>query len=104
LALNSREIRPWYKRARGGVRRERMELIRFIFSSFWVWLGVVILVCTVCGYVVELVKALRRNRKITARRTEEQVTITIENAGFLDVVLWKSGSKSTLKSGRKSTL
>jgi len=56
-----------------------MELIEFIFSSFWVWLGVVILVLTVSGCVVELVKALRRNRKVTATRIGERVIIMVEH-------------------------
>lgn len=37
-----------------------MEFLRFIFSSFWVWLGFVVLVAAAGGAVVEIVKAIRR--------------------------------------------
>jgi len=38
-----------------------MEVLRFIFSSFWIWAGTVILVGTI-GYSIGLtVEAFRRN-------------------------------------------
>ena len=49
-------------------RYEIMEFWRFIFSSFWVWLGFVILVSMVGGGVIELVKACKRNRKVSGYR------------------------------------
>ena len=57
-----------------------MEFLRFIFSSFWVWLGFVILVSMVGGGVIELVKACRRNRKVTVVRMGRSIHTTIENA------------------------
>ena len=57
-----------------------MEFLRFIFSSFWVWLGFVILVSMTGGGVIELVKACRRNRKVTVVRMGRSIHTTIENA------------------------
>ena len=57
-----------------------MEFLRFIFSSFWVWLGFVILVSMIGGGVIELVKACRRNRKVTVVRMGRSNHTTIENA------------------------
>ena len=57
-----------------------MEFLRFIFSSFWVWLGFVILVSMIGGGVIELVKACRRNRKVTVVRMDRSIHTTIENA------------------------
>ena len=35
-----------------------MEFLKFIFSSPWIWLGFLILVCCVLKYMVDLVSAL----------------------------------------------
>lgn len=61
-------------------RYEVMEFWRLIFSSFWVWLGFVILVSMIGGGVIELVKACRRNRKVTVVRMGRSIHTTIENA------------------------
>ena len=50
-----------------------MEFLRFIFSSFWVWLGFVVLVAAAGGAVVEIVKAIRPARKIAVYRTGDVV-------------------------------
>ena len=57
-----------------------MEFWRFIFSSFWVWLGFIILVSIVGGGVVELVKACKRNRKVSISRVGKQLRVDVENA------------------------
>lgn len=61
-----------------------MEFLRFIFSSFWVWLGFVILVAMVGGVLVTLVKACKRNRKVMGRYIGER-WVKIENASEKDV-------------------
>ena len=61
-------------------RYEIMEFWRFIFSSFWVWLGFLILVSMIGGGVIELVKACKRNRKVTVVRMGASIHTTIENA------------------------
>lgn len=62
-----------------------MEFLRFILSSFWVWLGFIILVCAVGGAVVALVKACKHSRKITAYRIGERWHITVEDGTSKDV-------------------
>ena len=62
-----------------------MEFWRFIFSSFWVWLGFVILVSMVGGGIIELVKTCKRNRKATAYRIGQRWHVEIENASKEDV-------------------
>lgn len=57
-----------------------MEFLRFIFSSFWVWLGFIILASLMVGGVLELVKACKRNRKVTAYRIGDRWHVEIENA------------------------
>jgi hypothetical protein len=36
-----------------------MEFIRFIFSSFWVWAGFVIIIATAGNAIAEIIKAFR---------------------------------------------
>lgn len=57
-----------------------MEFLRFIFSSFWVWLGFVILVGTIGNSIVETVKACKRGRKVSVVKMGACVNTTIENA------------------------
>ena len=57
-----------------------MEFLRFILSSFWVWLGFVILVALAVGWTVELVKVCKRNRHVKAYRVGERWCVEIENA------------------------
>ena len=48
-----------------------MEFLRFIFSSFWVWAGFLVLVAVVLNGAAELVKACKQSRKI---RSEEHTS------------------------------
>ena len=57
-----------------------MEFLRFIFSSFWVWLGFFILLSMIGGGVIELMKACKRNRKVTGYRIGQRWHVQIENA------------------------
>lgn len=59
--------------------------MRFIFSSFWVWLGFVVLVAAAGGAVVEIVKAIRPARKIAVYRTGDVVRVEVEGAGRGDI-------------------
>lgn len=63
-----------------------MEFIRFIFSSFWVWLGFLLLVGAVSGCVVEVIKACKRNRTVKAYRVGSRWRMEVENASRADVV------------------
>lgn len=62
-----------------------MEFLRFIFSSFWVWLGFVVLVAAAGGAVAEIVKAIRPARKIAVYRTGDVVCVEVEGAGRGDI-------------------
>ena len=43
-----------------------MEIIRFVLSNFWVWLGAVILILAIGQAAVEVIKAVHPSRKISA--------------------------------------
>lgn len=62
-----------------------MEFLRFIFSSFWIWPGFVVLVAAAGGAVVEIVKAIRPARKIAVYRTGDVVRVEVEGAGRGDI-------------------
>ncbi len=49
-----------------------LELLKFIFSSFWTWMGVVILTYAVFDGIAEIIRAFRRGGEGTAYRTEGQ--------------------------------
>ena len=55
-----------------------MEIIRFILSSFWIWLGFLILIVAAGSAVVEIIK-------VDAYRIGERWHIEIDGAGRGDV-------------------
>lgn len=60
--------------------------MRFIFSSPWIWLGFLILVCCVLKYTVDLVSALRAKRKVhTFKTSDGSWQVLVENATHNDV-------------------
>lgn len=63
-----------------------MEFLKFIFSSPWIWLGFLILVCYVLKYMVDLVSALRAKRKVhTFKTSDGSWQVLVENATHNDV-------------------
>lgn len=63
-----------------------MEFLKFIFSSPWIWLGFLILVCCVLKYMVDLVSALRAKRKVhTFKTSDGSWQVLVENATHNDV-------------------
>lgn len=63
-----------------------MEFLKFIFSSPWIWLGFLILVCCVLKYMVDLVSALRTKRKVhTFKTSDGSWQVLVENATHNDV-------------------
>ena len=62
-----------------------MEFVRVIFSSFWAWLGFIILVSVIGGGVIELVKACKPNRKIKAYRIGNRWYFEAENVTRAEV-------------------
>ncbi len=57
-----------------------MEFLRFIFSSFWVWAGFLVLVAVVLNGAAELVKACKQSRKIAVYKVGDVRRVEIENA------------------------
>lgn len=62
-----------------------MEFLKFILSSFWVWLGFIILVSMTGGGVIELMKACKRSWKVTGYRVGQNWRVEIEDATAADV-------------------
>ena len=63
-----------------------MEFLKFIFSSPWIWLGFLILVCCVLKYTVDLVSALHAKRKVhTFKTSDGSWQVLVENATHNDV-------------------
>lgn len=61
-----------------------MEFLRFIFSSFWVWMGFAVLVYMAGNGIVAIVKALRRDRSVYVDRVGERFAAKIEGASAED--------------------
>lgn len=61
-----------------------MEAIRFIFSDFWVWLGVAVLVGLILQKIIELVKACKQGRKVSTYKVGDVYRVEIENATSRD--------------------
>lgn len=63
-----------------------MDALRFIFSSFWIWLGFTTLVLIVAGGLGYVIKALRNTRNVKIYTFENgNRTVEIENATKADV-------------------
>lgn len=63
-----------------------MDALRFIFSSFWIWLGFTTLVAVVLKYLVDATKAIRNTRNVKIYTFENgNRTVEIENATKADV-------------------
>lgn len=54
-----------------------MKFLQFIFSSFWVWAGFVIMLLVIGGGVIELVKACKpEKRRIETYRDADRLKVT----------------------------
>lgn len=62
-----------------------MEFWRFIFSSFWIWLGFITLVAVVLKYLVDIIKALRNARNVHTYKTKDGWQVLVTNASHDDV-------------------
>ena len=63
-----------------------MDALRFIFSSFWIWLGFTTLVAVVLKYLVDAIKAIRNTQNVKIYTYENgNRTVEIENATKADV-------------------
>ena len=62
-----------------------MEFIEFVFSSFWIWLGFVVLIVAAGEAISGIVAEIRQKRKISVYRTGDVVRVEVENAGRGDI-------------------
>lgn len=59
--------------------------MEYILSSFWTWMGAVILVCLVAGALRDIVSAFGPRRKVKVSQRGDFITVEIENASEHDV-------------------
>lgn len=62
-----------------------MEFIEFVFSSFWIWLGFVVLIVAAGEAVSGIVAEINQKRKIFVYRTGDVVRVEVENADRGDI-------------------
>lgn len=62
-----------------------MEFMRLIFSSFWAWLGLIILVSVIGDVLIRVIKSCKRNRRIEAYRIGNKWKMVVENASARDM-------------------
>lgn len=64
-----------------------MEILQFILSSFWTWLGAILLIAAVFDGIADVVKAIRPHRTVRVSQSETLVTVEIQDAAQSDVDL-----------------
>ena len=57
-----------------------MELLQFVFSSFWVWLGCVVLIVAATAAA-----GFRQKRKVSVYHVGDVTRVEVENAGRADI-------------------
>lgn len=63
-----------------------IEVLRFIFSSFWIWLGFTTMVAVVLKYLADAIESICRGRKVKIYNFENGYhTVEIENASLADI-------------------
>lgn len=58
-----------------------MELLQFVFSSFWVWLGCVVLIVAAGEAVATAAAGFRQKRKVSVYHVGDVTRVEVENAG-----------------------
>ena len=53
------------------------ETVMFLFSSFWVWLGALILISALCSGIAEIIRAIRPKQEVKAYKIGERWSITV---------------------------
>lgn len=62
-----------------------MELLQFVFSSFWVWLGCVVLIVAAGEAVATAAAGFRQKRKVSVYHVGDVTRVEVENAGRADI-------------------
>lgn len=76
-----------------------MEIIRFVLSNFWVWLGAVILILSIGQAAVEVIKAVHPSRKISAYKIGDRWHMEIDGARRGDIAAAIRGIREDEKEG-----
>lgn len=76
-----------------------MEIIRFVLSSFWVWLGAVILILAIGQAAAEVIKAVRSSRKISTYKIGDHWRMEIDGARRGDIAAAIRGIREDEKEG-----
>lgn len=48
-----------------------IEILQFIFSSFWIWLGTLILICAPCAIIADGLKWICYYRSVKGNKAEK---------------------------------
>lgn len=62
-----------------------MELLELIFTSFWTWLGFIILIAAAGGAVADIIKAARAKKKIDVYKYGGRWRVELEGAGCEEI-------------------
>lgn len=62
-----------------------MELLQFVFSSFWVWLGCVVLIAAAGEAVATAAAGFRQKRKVSVYHVGDVTRVEVENASRADI-------------------
>jgi hypothetical protein len=77
-----------------------VEFIRFIFSSFWIWLGFTLAAALILNQTAELIKAIRPTKHIDAYRIGDRWHFQIERASKEDIeMMMKQAADSGERDG-----
>lgn len=71
--------------AEGWKEGNKMELLQFVFSSFWVWLGCVVLIVAAGEAVATAAAGFRQKRKVSVYHVGDVTRVEVENAGRADI-------------------
>ena len=61
------------------------ERLQFVFSSFWVWLGCVVLIVAAGEAVATAAAGFRQKRKVSVYHVGDVTRVEVENAGRADI-------------------
>lgn len=75
--------------------------MRFVLSSFWVWLGFVVLIAAAGEAVAGIIRAVHPARKIAVYRAGDVVCVEVEGASRGDIPAAVKAAKERDTEGEK---
>lgn len=79
-----------------------MEIIRFVLSNFWVWLGAVILILAIGQAAVEIIKAVHPARKISTYKIGDRWHMEVDGARRGDIAAAIRGIREDESGGERT--